>query len=38
MMSLFCLTIYSTLLAKSHHQSKIIRLHGKTDILKVKDN
>ena len=36
-MLLFCLTIYSTLLAKRHHQSKIIYFHVKTDILQVKE-
>ena len=35
---LFCLTTYSTFLAKSHHQSKIINLHVKTDVSRVKDN
>ena len=38
-MLLFYLTIHSTLLAKSYHQSKIIiYLHVKTDILQLKDN
>ena len=37
MMLLFCLTIYSTLLAKSHHH-KSHNLHGKTDFLQVKDS
>ena len=36
-MLLFCLTMYSTLLAKSHHQGKILHLHIKTDVLQIKD-